>query len=211
MAEIPSVTTVVVGDHLPWLEDSSAITDKGPFDAAAIHHSGTRRECVIRKISALGAMLGCDFAAALGDKVALELATGQRAPGKIAWTDGREVGVQFDDPIDLIALLNRKLVSQDRERRTMPRLEVRCSAHVKYGEHFWPASLRNISASGLQLEADELPAVGTYVSVLVEGLIIPPGEVIWRRGKLAGIEILEELRWSSIIPWVREVIRKGSN
>ena len=211
MAEIPSVTTVVVGDQLPWIEDSLAVADHGPFDAAAIHCSGARRDCVIRKISAHGATLECGVGPALGDKVAVELATGQRAPGKVAWVSGREVGVEFDDAIDVIALLNRKLVSQDRERRTMPRLEVRCPAHVKYGENFWPASLRNISSTGLQLEAKELPPLGTFVSILVEGLIIPPGEVIWRRGTLAGVELFEELRWSSIIPWVRQLIRKAGN
>jgi hypothetical protein len=73
------------------------------------------------------------------------------------------------------------------------------------------AALRNISARGLQLEGDELPAIGAYVSVFAEGLNIPPGEVIWRRDKLAGIELFDELSWTSIIPWIRQVIRKGGN
>ena len=91
--------------------------------------------------------------------------------------------MRFDDSIDVIALLNRKLVSQTPERRTMPRLEVRCLAHIKCGENFWPAMLRNISSGGLQLEGDEVPAVGTFVSVFVEGLNIPCGEVLWSAGQ----------------------------
>ena len=63
--------------------------------------------------------------------------------------------------------------------------------------------VRNISARGLQLEGDELPAIGTFVSVFVEGLNMPAGEVIWRHDSLAGIEVFEELSWTSIIPWVR--------
>jgi hypothetical protein len=122
-----------------------------------------------------------------------------------------ELGVRFDGPVDVIALLNRKLVSQARERRTMPRIEVRYPIHLKWGEHFLTAMLRNISARGLQVEGEGLPAMGSYVSVFVEGLNIPPGEIIWRRDKLAGIEVFEELSWNSIIPWVREAIRKGGN
>ena len=129
----------------------------------------------------------------------------------MAWTGRGELGVRFDDSIDVIALLNRKLVSQTRERRTMPRLEVRCLAHIKCGEHLWPAMLRNISTRGLQLESSELPARGTYVSVFVDGLNIPAGEVIWSRGNVAGLELLEELSWTSIIPWVRSAVRKASN
>jgi hypothetical protein len=208
MAEVPSVTTVVVGDRLPWPEDPSGSADKGPFDAASIWHSGIRKDCSIRKISTLGVTVESDLEPALGDRVSVEIATGQRPSGKVAWTRGGEVGVRFDDSIDVIALLNRKLVSQTPERRTMPRLEVRCLAHIKCGENFWPAMLRNISSGGLQLEGSELPAVGTYVSVFVEGLNVPNGELRWSRGGLAGVELFEELSWTSIIPWVRSTIRK---
>lgn len=211
MTEASSVTTFVMGDRLPWPDDASASLERGPFDEAAIHHCGTRQGCVIRKISALGATLGTDLAPALGASIAVELATGQRAAGKIAWTGRGELGVRFNDSIDVIALLNRNLVSQTPERRTMPRLEIRCTAHVKSGEHFRPAMLRNISARGLQLEGDELPAIGTYVSVFVEGLNIPAGEVIWQRGSLVGVEVFEEMSWTSIIPWVRNIIRKSAH
>jgi hypothetical protein len=93
----------------------------------------------------------------------------------------------------------------------MPRLELRCPVHVKCGGQFWPATLRNISAKGLQIEGDDLPAVGAYVSAFVEGLNIPPGEVLWKRGRLAGLETIEELSWTSIIPWVRGLVRREAN
>ena len=210
MADTPSVTTVVVGDRLPWPEDSWAAHDKGPFDSGSITISGSRQPCSIRKISALGVTVSSNLTPALGDIASVELATGQRAPGKVAWTGPNQLGVRFDDNIDVIALLNRKLVSQARERRTMPRLEVRCPVHIKCGGQFWTATLRNISARGLQVEADELPAIGAYVSPFVEGLNIPPGEVVWRRGRLAGIETMEELSWTSIIPWVRQMVKQAA-
>jgi hypothetical protein len=205
MTDTSSVTTVVLGDRLPWPDDAWPSEEKGPFDSGAIHISGARQPCSIRKISALGVTISSDIAPALGERASVELATGQRAPGRIAWTGRNELGIRFDDSIDVIALLNRKLVSQTRERRTMPRLEVRSPVHVKSGGQFWVATLRNISARGLQIEGDDLPAIGAYVSAFVEGLNIPPGEVIWKRGKLAGIEVMEELSWTSIIPWVRGI------
>ena len=208
MTDAFSVTTVVVGDRLPWPDEPSGAGSTGPFDESAIYHSGIRHECEIRKISALGATVASGLAPALGDRVLIELATGQRPSGKVAWTDGSELGVRFDDSIDVIALLNRKLVSQTPERRTMPRLEVRCLAHIKCGENFLPAMLRNISSGGLQLEGSDMPAVGSYVSLFVDGLNVPSGEVIWSKGELIGVELLEELSWTSIIPWVRNTIRK---
>src|SRR5206468_12561282 len=123
----------------------------------------------------------------------------------------RRLDVRVDAPVDPLALLNRKLVSQTRERRTMPRLDVRCPVHINCAEHFSPATLRNISVRGLQIEGNERPAMGTYAELFVEELIVPAGEVVWRRGKLAGIELLEELSWSSIIPWVRGLVKRGAN
>lgn len=211
MADAPSVTTVVLGDRLPWPDESWPSEEKGPFDAGAIYISGARKPCSIRKISALGATVASDVAPALGDKAAVELATGQRASGKVAWTGRNQLGVRFDDSIDVIALLNRKLVSQDRERRTMPRLEVRSPVHLKCGGQFFAATLRNISSRGLQIEGGELPATGAFVSAFVEGLNIPAGELVWKHGKLAGIELFEELSWTSIIPWVRTLVKQGAS
>jgi len=211
LADPPSVTTVVVGNRLPWPDDLSAAGGEGPFDTAALYQSGARQDCVIRKISALGATVGSNLVPPLGERVSIEIATGQRPAGKIAWTGRNELGIRFDDCIDIIALLNRKLVSQTPDRRTMPRLEVRCLSHIKCGEHFWPAVLRNISARGLQLEGEELPAIGTYSSVFVEGLNVPAGEVVWKRSNLAGVELFEELSWTSIISWVRDLVRKSGD
>jgi hypothetical protein len=92
----------------------------------------------------------------------------------------------------------------------MPRVEVRCDVFLKFAENLSSAVMRNISARGMQLEGDELPPCGTYVSVFVEGLNVPPGEVIWRQGNLAGVETFEELSWTSIIPWIKTVVRKGT-
>lgn len=211
MTEAASVTTFVVGDRLPWPDDAPALGVKGPFDLGAIHHAGSRRECSIRKISALGVTVGSELEPALGDSITVELANGQRAPGKVAWTGRDELGVRFDDCVDIVALLNRQLVSQTPERRTMPRLEVRSAVHIKFGGNLWPAILRNISSRGAQIEGDELPPIGTFVSLFVSSINIPSGEVVWRRDKLAGIELLEELSWTSIIPWVRGIVRSVAN
>ena len=111
----------------------------------------------------------------------------------------------------MLALINRNLISQTAERRTMPRVEIRCGLHVKWGASLSPAIMRNISARGLQIEGDALPPRGTFVAVFIDGLHVPSGEVVWTKGDLAGIELLEELSWTSIIPWIREVGRRGAH
>jgi len=210
MTDAPSVTTFVMEQRLPWPDDGPA-AENGPFDAGVIHDAGQQRKCSIRKISALGATLCGDVAKAPGCEIAVELATGQRHHGTVDWVRGGEAGITFKQPVDVLALINRNLISQAAERRAMPRVELRCRLHVKWSANVAAAVLRNISARGLQIEGDALPPRGTFVSVFVDGLNIPPGEVVWNKGNLAGIELFEELSWSSIIPWIREVGRTGAH
>src|SRR3990170_3701822 len=112
MSETPSATTFVMGARLPWPDDAPTIDDKGPFDPAIVHDSGSLRHCSIRKISALGATLRGELENAPGADVAVELATGQRSAATVEWVSGGETGVRFDEPIDVLALINRELVSQ---------------------------------------------------------------------------------------------------
>lgn len=208
MAEARSVTTFVMENRLPWPEDGGSTEVDGPFDAGIVHDGGHRRECSIRRISALGATLRGEVARAPGEEVAIELANGQRPAGTVEWVSGGEAGVVFRQPVDMLALINRNLINQPTERRAMPRVELRCRLHVKWSGNLEAAMLRNISSGGLQIEGAMLPPQGTFISVFVEGLNVPAGEVVWRKGDLAGIELFEELNWSSLIPWIREVGRR---
>ncbi len=216
MAEAFSVTTFVMSAQLPWPDDAPPADALGSLDGIALYEAGERKQCAIRKISALGATIRGAVTRMAGDEVAVELATGQRPAGTIDWVAGGEAGIIFRQPIDMLALLNRTLISQPGERRTMPRVELRCHVGMKWGGSLAAATLRNISARGLQIEgagspvADwGLPPRGTFVSLFIDGLVVPAGEVVWRKGNLAGIELIEELRWSSLMPWVREVGRRG--
>ena len=211
MADAPSVTTFIMEKRLPWPAGSSDAGVSGPFDAGLIYDDAEPRECTIRNISALGATLCGDLKKAPGEEIALELATGQRPAATIEWASAGEVGIRFKQPIDMLALINRKLISQPAERRAMPRVEIRCAVYVKWCANLEPAILRNISANGLQLEGASLPPRGTLVGVFVEGLNVPSGEVVWQKGGLAGIELFEELSWTSIIPWIREVGRAAAH
>ncbi len=212
MAQAQSVTTFVMAARLPWPDDAPAADALGLLDPVALIVAGQRRTCAIAKISPLGATLRGTMSEGPGDVVAIELATGQRPAGTVEWVTGGEAGIRFKQPIDMLALLNRTLISQPGERRTMPRVEVRTHVGIKWGGSLAASTLRNISARGMQVEGADgglgLPPQDTFVSLFIEGLVVPAGEVVWRKGALAGIELIEDLRWSSIMPWVREVGRR---
>ncbi|QIK79166.1 PilZ domain-containing protein [Sphingomonas piscis] len=203
------MTTFIVGDRLPWPDDVPPREALGPFDSGAIYDSSRRHDCVFRKISARGATVRGSLKTAPGASVSVELGTGQRPAATVEWVRGGEAGLAFKQPVDLLALINRSLIAQPAERRTMPRVEIRCPVHLRWAGHWEPATLRNISAKGLQVQGVGLPDADTFLTIAIEGLAVPAGEVVWRKDDLAGIELFEELSWTSLVPWIREMMKKG--
>ena len=200
-----SLTSFVMEHRLPWAEGNSAApAGAGRFDQALIIDAGQRRPCTIRSVSTLGATLTGEIATQQGEELAVELVTGQRAAATVEWVGAGEVGVRFKRSIDVVALINRTLISQPTERRSMPRVELRCGVRLNWCATVCDAVLRNISARGMQVEADGLPPRGTYLSIQIDGLNVPAGEVMWRKDNLAGIQLMEELGWTSLMPWIRK-------
>jgi hypothetical protein len=39
---------------------------------------------------------------------------------------------------------------------------------------------------------------------------VPAGEVMWQKDDLVGIQLMEELRWTSLMPWIRKVSAGGA-
>ena len=207
MRQTGQSTCYVVDSDLPWSEADIDPSD-GEFEAATLVGPGGRYRCELRRIAAGGAMLRGDAQASAGEPASLELASGQRRSGRLEPSASGALAFAFDEPLDIVALINRNLVSQPAERRSMPRVELRAPSHVKWAEHLAVATVRNISSAGIQVEGDNLPPQGTLASLYLEGIILPPAEAVWRRTGLAGFEFFEDLGWSSLIAWVRDRSRQ---
>ena len=207
MTDAVSATTFVLPAKLPWLDGGELAAEGDAFQPTQLRVGSAALNSEIREISPLGATLRGAVDVCLGAGIAMELGNGQRVDAIVAWRGEQDVGVRFTRPVDVMALITRQLVSQPVERRTMPRVEVRCSAWLRDGERFAPVVIRNISAGGLLAEAVELPAEGERIEVFAEGISIPAGEVIWKRGELAGVRFERELSWQAILPWINELHR----
>lgn len=206
MANSVSLTSFVMADRLPWAEGCSAApAGAGRFDESFVVEAGKRHPCTIRSVSPRGAIVSGELAVREGAELALELVSGQRPAGTVDWVEDGEAGVRFRQSIDVLALINRTLISQPTDRRSMPRVELRCGVRLQWGATVRDAILRNISSRGMQLEGDDLPPKDTYLTIQIDGLVVPPGEVMWRKDNLAGIQLMEELSWTSLMPWIRKV------
>ena len=157
MLRSSSLTSFILEQRVPWHGGDWHVSGtKGRFDEAAIIRNGIRRSCSLRAVSPLGAILNGQVGVANAELVSVELATGQRQLATIDLSTCGEARVRFSQPVDMLALINRTLLNQPSERRSMPRLELRCPVRLKWGGNTLDPELCNISAGGLQLRGGSL-------------------------------------------------------
>src|SRR5688500_3781419 len=128
--QVPLDTVYSLSGEIPPLDAVVEDADASVLQPGSVVVGSIRQVCLIRKISAGGAILHADLPVEEGQRLELELETGEHLDGSIAWRRGSEFGLRFDAPIDVLPILARNLVSQLGERRRMPRVEVFCPARI---------------------------------------------------------------------------------
>ena len=166
---------------------------------------GSAREvCSIRKISGAGAVIHADVPAEPGERLELELMSGDFIDGVVEWRSGSDVGLRFDEPIDIFALLARNLVSQPGERRRMPRVELLCPALLETPTRTELVTTRDVAQGGVKIDTPVPLTPHERVMLTLEGFRPLEGEVRWVEGLVAGVAFVREIGWQELMPWLKE-------
>jgi hypothetical protein len=163
---------------------------------------GERRElCLIKNISAGGMMIKAYCRIEAGTRIAIELKHGEAVSGTALWAEADTVGVSFDEPIDVLALLS---ASADGPRPRMPRVEVDCVVSIREGATVHRAKALNISQGGIRIEAVRPLTIGADVTVSLNGLAPCAGIVRWSDRGCYGITFNRVQALSALIAWLRD-------
>jgi hypothetical protein len=146
---------------------------------------GDRRElCLIRNISAGGMMIRPYSPIAAGTRLSVELKEGDEIDGVVQWAESDLVGISFDVPIDVVALLAESL---EGPRRRLPRIEVDCPASIRQDGDVRRSRVINISQGGMCVRANGELTMGAHVVASLPGLTPTPGVVKWTDADTYGI------------------------
>jgi hypothetical protein len=144
-----------------------------------------RRElCLIRNVSAGGMMIRPYSPIAPGTRVSIELKQGDSVTGLAQWSEDGLVGVAFDTPIDVLALLNAPI---GKPRPRMPRIELSCQASLRHNATVFRARVANISQGGICVDSPVDLELGDDVVITLAGLHAAAGVVKWKDGAFHGI------------------------
>ena len=161
-----------------------------------------RRElCLIKNISAGGMMIRAYCSMHDDMALAVELKSGHPIKGKVSWVRDLNVGVSFDEPIDVIEILS---ASMDGPRPRMPRIEVACFATVREGATTYRIHARDISQGGIKLETLTMLPRNSDVVVTLPGLAPIPGVVRWVDDGFCGITFNRLVALPQLVNWLQE-------
>lgn len=170
---------------------------------------GGRRElCLIRNISAGGMMIRPFSQLPTGTAVSIELKHGESVNGVTQWRDKGMVGVTFDQPIDVLALLSGP---GEGARPRMPRIELSCSALLRCDGDVSRVRVENVSQGGACISCTFELELNANVVLSLPGLHAAAGVVKWREGDQYGIGFNRVYPVHELMGFLKEQQREEQN
>jgi hypothetical protein len=160
--------------------------------------------CLIRNISPGGLMGKIHLDLPRGESVTVEIRSGRRIAGHIAWSRDGMAGVQFDDRIDVLEVLHAPIHGEAELAQRMPRVRIGCPVTLTLeGGAKEKVKLIDVSQGGAKVEADFLK-VGEDLTVAIHDLEPRRGVVRWAQDGRAGITFLTAIPFDALAHWVLE-------
>jgi hypothetical protein len=169
------------------------------FRVGALEIDGRRELCLIRNVSSGGMQLRAYSPVSPGARLVVEFKQGEPIAGTAAWIRDGAVGMAFDEPVDIVALIT---ASADGPQPRMPRIEIECSAWVREGADPVRTKALNISQGGVRIESAIEWSVGARVVVSIPGLKPEAGVIKWRDDNRYGIAFNSTLSVSDLVNWL---------
>ena len=201
MEELPIETTLYSMSAEPPAEPDRRADDRHLtlFRVGSIVIGERRELCLVKNISAGGALIRAYCPLDPEQQLDVELKEGQPVPGTVTWVRGSDAGITFDRPVNVVELLK---TSSDDPRPRMPRVEVSSVAFVRDGAIVHRSLLHNISQGGVSVETANPLTVGSDVTVSLPGLP-PQGAVVrWNDGRRYGITFNTVLPLAGLVEWL---------
>lgn len=171
------------------------------FRVGTIFRDDQRELCLVKNISAGGALVRVYCSLRVGQPLKIELKEGSPVTGRVNWIRGSDAGIQFDEPVDVPELLRQ---SANEHPPRMPRVQLQCFGFVRQGAVVHRAVVRNISQGGVSVEVKKPLHNGAAVTVSLPGLSPQHGVVRWASDERFGITFNIVLGLPQLVQWLHD-------
>jgi hypothetical protein len=162
-------------------------------------------ECLglVRDVSPGGMMVDADFPLEIGQTVAIALLDDQELKGDVVWLDGKTVGVEFAQPIEVEKILAKPSVKSDGRRARLPRFKLDKAVTVRADEKAADAQLLDLSQRGAKFSCDLKMKLHANVLVRLNPENAVRATVKWRAGNMIGVEFHRLLSVDELGIWLK--------
>lgn len=164
---------------------------------------GERELCLVRNISAGGVMAHVYRTLLIGTRVEVEIKNDDPIAGKVVWARESNVGIAFDQKIDVPDLLATSKILGDGKRARRPRVAIDRAAKVRCGADIHWVQARDISQGGVKVETERSLPIDADVVVTLEGFRPLPGIVRWHHDGACGISFIQVIPIQELCDWLR--------
>lgn len=185
---------------LPMLERRRSERQISIYRAATVRVGVFQGLCLIRNISAGGLMGKVARRLPVSAPISTEIRAGDPISGRIIWTKNLLLGVQFDEPIDVMQALHPSKADQPDHLHRMPRLNIACAGRLAISGIARDVRIVDISQGGAKIEALFLHR-GDQVVLTVIGLEARRGVVCWSGEGHAGISFNAPIAFDQLAAW----------
>lgn len=195
-----SKTKAIVEEPVP--ERRRSIRHTTVMQIAKIRLGAGREElCVLRDISPEGLKAELYVPAEAGTHVEIELRTGHALGGRIAWARSDLIGVFFDEPMPMAAMMAHCSFDDRMGKLRPPRLNVDMHGLIKLSAEERAVRIGNISQAGVQITAAEPLHAGAPCAIALPGLPERSATIRWWRDSQAGLLLSEPLDYPEFAEW----------
>jgi hypothetical protein len=164
---------------------------------------GARELCLVRNISAGGVMAHVYRHFEIGTRVHVEIKNDEAMAGRVVWAEESNVGIAFDQKIDVPDLLATSKLLGDGRLARRPRVEINRRVRLRCGAEVYFADGIDISQGGVKLATEQKLPVNADVVVTLDGFRPLPGIVRWVKDDHVGISFLQVIPIGELCEWLR--------
>lgn len=172
------------------------------FRVGRLECNGRDQLCVIRNISAGGVMIEVNSPPPVDARIRVELRSDRSLCATVRWSREREVGVAFDAPIDVAAMLKEERSSILRMQPRAPRFVREAAVRMASTLATMQGRISNISINGLAVTGPTPFAPNERVLATVEGLGAIHAVVRWSANGETGIRFAAPLSYRALADWL---------
>lgn len=169
---------------------------------AKLHSRAGTELCVLKNVSDAGCKARLYRKIIVGEAVSLEIPGNKAVDAQVVWASGWDVGLRFDDKVDLVAALAAPEEVPSPFGGRAPRVAIEVRALLQTQGRYYNGQVVDISQAGLKLKVDHKVICFDPAVINLPGLPPLGGHIRWVKDGCVGMQFDDAISFEALANWI---------